>query len=508
VDNWIAADAINAFLFTCLLARGKDPERWETPREDDQLQLLLDCLEHLGGIYFNHGVEGLMGTLKDLSTLARKCWVTGEELLIFSPLHKICRWDLPTFGYLGRSLPCKTGDYRLADIKNAKEKFLTFRDTSNKLVPQVQSTLNKWSEKSRLNLNLESIPYSESASLFTPREIGGQARFYRDILHLVEQINRKHGPIYTSLIPGNTDPEKILNMRTMDTSITARSNTTHNIMSLIDWLDEPFLNHVEKCSGECREPEKHFPYRIEGIPETGWRTRCASLPWPTICFATEIPRRCIMRNQKKDEIAATALDDFERLPEVTEYDFINSTDLLTATDNLPLNVQDACGSTIGKHWRETLYYRYIRASFKSSRIVEGKFEAWPGLDYFLDKVNRIHRLSDYSELPKNVVTDLIHAGFYAKFRIDPHAIVTPDTVVEAALGEKRVSKETYTFKRIGFHKAGEGPKKPSAPPMSSVKKIDPLRYYSQLTWAESYQILAYLRDWYRNNFMSRRNSGR
>lgn len=404
------------------------------PREEAKLQDLLDGLGFLGEYYFNHGVEGLLKTLKDLSTLARKCWITGENLEVFSPLHKLCLWDLPTFGYLGRALPSKTGDFRLPDIEAAREKFLTTRISSNSLVPQVQNKLNKWCYGSKRNLHLESIPYSESSSLFTPREIGGQARFYRDMLHIVEQINRIHGPIYTSLIPGNQDPEHVLCMRTMDTAITARQNTCDNIMSIISWLDEPFLNHTLMCEGKCEKPEYHFPYRIEGIPETGWRTRCASMPWPTICFATEIPRRCIMRNQKKDEIAATALDDFSRLPEVVDYDFINSTDLLTATDNLPINVQDACGKTIARHWSETKYEKYIRASFKSSRIVQGKFEAWPGCDYFLERVNRIHRASDYSELPKKMITDLKHAGFYAKFGIDPHAIVIPDEVTELHQG--------------------------------------------------------------------------
>jgi len=397
----LVREVVDAWFYTFLLSRNKDPEYWDLPLEQQLLQELIDSTRLLYQLMEERPIWTIE-FLKELSFEARRSWMENQMLDGMKTIfHKIANMDLKTFGYLGRALPCQPKFIRDQKRKEAIDRFLTpmIQPEGRNLIRAAGNRILKWSEQVSADAALESPPYSESASLITSRKIGGQARIWRDMLRVLSIISREQSTTeeqlfgYNDMIPMGIDPltgdESYLSYYGQSTEAEKRYETTSNILQLIHWLDYPYLLHIANCLPDktCDHPEYHYPFQLKSIPESGWRTRCASLPWPSLIYATELPRREIMRGAKRDRTAGPALGNFRGVEKVVDRHYVNSCDLLSATDYFSLYLQHELTQKIARKWTGTIFYDFIIASGNRSRIVEDdyKFEDWPGIDYFIDQ---------------------------------------------------------------------------------------------------------------------------
>jgi hypothetical protein len=363
--------------YTSLLARGKEPSKWDLPDEEDKLNELFEGVRFVIEMAVINPYM-LIEILKDLSFECRKTWMQDEELYIHSPIHRLCRWDLVTFGYMGRSLPC--ADKYTVDIQRdeAENRFFETMHwvTNDNLLNAIKNKLRKWSERSRVNIDLETPPYSESASLITSRKIGGQARIWRDFKYIFELIGEFRDEGYT------------LKSEEHNFEPSGRWKDIWNISRIISWLDKPYTKHCSTCVDPwCPDVHLHYPFQLKGIPETGWRVRCASLPWPSLLFMTEIPRRAIIRGAKKDKQAGPALNDFGTVEKIVHKEYINSVDLKSATDYFPIHLQQEMAKAISSGYVGTMWEHFILSSLTFTRIVDKDYEfpQWPGIEYFIQE---------------------------------------------------------------------------------------------------------------------------
>jgi hypothetical protein len=317
-----------------------------------------------------------------------------------TPLHKVVAWDLATFGYLGRALPSKPAELLEIAREETVQRFLEplSYPTGHNLLMAVGNRIANWSQKCKVDMALETPPYSESGSLITPRKIGGQARIWRDFLRVLSLVSREEGNSEKDLFGYHVDMnmgmdpdlgrDTYISYFGQGLAVDERYHTNSTLLSIAHWLDQPFLEHIAQCKlGNCSAPQMHYPYKIQALPETGWRARCASLPWPSIVMATELPRRAILRGAKKDRNSGPALGNFRGVEQVATRRFINSCDLLSATDYFSLPLQKEISEKIVQNWRGSIFEDFITASFSASRIVNDDYEIpkWPGLEYFIQR---------------------------------------------------------------------------------------------------------------------------
>jgi hypothetical protein len=460
------------------------------------------------GVFY--GTDNLATFLKSLSSTARKAWLEGRLLPDTNIIGRILNTDLATFGYLGRSLPCKPRHLVEEDVKQAVLRFTG--ETNFKIgrpaINVAQNLINKWTRLTMTQLNIETPPYSESASIITPRMAGGQANFFRDIYQLLEVTTR--GPtrkkyngahLRTGVhseydfmcdftwYEGGVDPKD-------------RGSITRTISEFVHFLDYPFLKHIKECSSPCSNPDFHFPFVMCGIPETGWRTRCASLPWPSLVFMTELPRRAIIRGTKKDPLAGSALTNFRDLPLIKGKDFINSSDLASATDYLPLDVQFLMGNTIRRHWEGTLYEKYITASFSSQRMCDDVFAKWPGIDYFLpfERHQTVRSLTNERFLTER--SRQLALRRYARFGLKPEmSVMTGKEPIVIPASEEIQSNRTFReFVKEGTTVRPQTGMETHVKQQQLIDKGKRKMTLAELDHEQCLELLASVRDWYRSTF--------
>jgi hypothetical protein len=494
-------ELVEAYLYAYYLSRGRLTFRLPNQTKDiwDLIRVIMDLVDY--GLYY--GFIELANLLKNVSVTSRRCWLEGNDPPDYQ-IYKIIKLDM--LGYLGRSLPCKPKSLVEKDRQETIDRFKEhsiLRGQSD-VMNVARSLINKWTRFSVRQLNIETPPYSESASLITSRRIGGQSAFYRDIYRLMEYVTRgeprkaincaalREGVEtqfdYQSTIswyPGSINPRD-------------RGCITRTVSEFLYFLDRPFLEHTNMCKAEdCDKSFLHFPFSIQGIPETGWRTRCASLPWPSLVFMTELPRRAIIRGTKKDALAGSALRDFKELTTVCGKDFINSSDLASATDHLPFEVQYQMGQTIAKHWKDTIYEKYIKAGFSRSRIIDEQLDDWPGLEYFIP----LKRLPTVRELAKarhgSSAPNLIR--LYAKMGIRPDQEVDCLIQPQGYESTRDVLPKRHLYERFvpeGYRGKLECINLPVVTLDSKRKRV-----IADLNFDECLDLLASIRDWYRLQFM-------
>lgn len=498
---------LECYIVTFYLGRGRIT--WKLPNENRTLANFLSNVQALALYGIKFGTDNLAQLLKNLSNLCRKCWLEGGDLPKDPIYHSVI--DLAVWGYMGRSLPVKPQHLVEKDRKETMQRFMeepTIKKDSA-VMNVARQLLNKWTRLRPELFQIETPPYSESASLITTRMQGGQASFFRDIYNLMEVITRgeKRKVFYGHSLPAGelTHDDHMCSFTYYPGGIKPndRGHITQTISEFLYFLDLPFLNHVRDCNGSCNQPELHFPFSIQGIPETGWRSRCASMPWPSLVFMTEIPRRVIMRGTKKDVYAGSALRDFKDLPSVCAKQFINSTDMASATDHLPLEVQYLMGRNIGKNWKGSLYEKYVYASFSSQRLVDAPFLQWPGIEYFLPKEKPRIVLDYVKEHNQNHGERSKWLRFFAQFGFESQLPLTPSLSIREAS-----STDQHTIERVCFVPAGT--------PSSKEKCFDTCANITrgeertkslyELDHEEVLVLLSQIRDWYRKCFTSVKGS--
>jgi hypothetical protein len=501
----ITYDILETYLVTFLLQFNRKVFR--LPKESQIIDDLFFDLQILSFIGYIWGTNSLASVLKDESSKIRNHWLEGSVYLGFLKGVR----DYAIFGYLGRSLPQKTADEVAKDVKTTYDSY--FDDSwitgSGKVINLTRNVINRWTTRPEAHYTVENTPYSESASLITPRKIGGQSRLYRDLYAICQRHSLFSNEIRGFDIPlgkEGTPGDRTLSIQTIPTNLydyRDRGKRTNAIASFLRYLDDPFLDHLKRCNNpDCIHPELHFPFEIQGIPTSGWRTRPASLPWPSILYMTEIPRRCIMRGAKKDVVTSSALSDFKDLPEVCGYDFINSTDLSSATDNFPLSVQEHFGSCIAKWWRKTYFEDYIVSSFRTNRLVTEKFDKWPGLDFFIKKITK----------PAPTLGELIQSNYIGKRKTFSGLLASygfstemPSSgcyVTESDLNEITEFNDDHIFVK-STKRYRQCDEKMSGSNYYVIGEGDyDYRSLHELGKRELYVLISYIRDWYRQTFKS------
>lgn len=364
--------AIESLFYTLLCVRDtSDP--FTIIWEKDQ-SLYMHLCEAMRECVYNvlHDPAKECERLKHYSNLARLEWSTNIKTLPPTCLGELASVNTCQFGYIGRSLPSLP--LILAE-KKRDEAERRFRFPSGAvLTPEMKAELGflmkRWT---RSPLKHQVMPYSESASLITPKKGGGQAQFFRDLMQIVNCELKDPGLFYDLVSPHYTD--------------------YFNLMSVVSWLDDKYLRHIDTCvKHKCDQPELHFPFRIDSLPESGWRARCASLPWPTILFGTEKIRQRLLLGIQEDWISKNSfVDNFRELDTLRGYPFIESTDLSAATDNLSSEWQSAFYNQLQLRCKDIGYVEllYAKASFYPTRIVSKEAykdvtKKWPSLKYFIE----------------------------------------------------------------------------------------------------------------------------
>jgi hypothetical protein len=316
-------------------------------------------------------------------------WLEGGEVTHSLPrLERLANKNLLQFSYLGRGLPYKDPLSAELDKDNAFKRFFkkpwTFKDgkisiNHLKITEETRAelgfTIQKWMDHNPKTLTL---PYSESSSLITPRSTGGMAGFFKDIIYLGRFFadQKDHYYNFNNVYSGRKRSLQILN-------------------DMIYELDLKYLKHIMHCkrSYRCKTPQYHFPFVMEAIPESGWRTRCATVPWPTLVFMTEQVRQILIIGMKRDSLSQCSIkDNFRNLDQVCDSPNIESTDMSAATDNFSLEYQELISSLIERNLpsHKKSLEPYVRASFSPTRVLTKGVEPcskWPGLDAFLQKTS-------------------------------------------------------------------------------------------------------------------------
>jgi hypothetical protein len=475
------------------------------PKEIQLIEDFFFDLQILALIGYVWGTNTLACILKDESSKIRNHWLEGSEYLGFLKGVR----DYAIFGYLGRSLPQKMTEEVDKDVEVTYNSF--FEDSwiqgSGKIMNLTRNILNRWTTRPEAHYTVENTPYSESASLITPRSIGGQSRLYRDLYAVCQRHSLFSNEIRGFDIPlgkEGTPQDRMLSIQTMPTNLydyRDRGKRTNTIASFLRYLDDPFLDHLKRCNDpDCTNPELHFPFKLQGIPTSGWRTRPASLPWPSILFMTEIPRRCIMRGAKNDKVTSSALSDFKDLPEVCDYDYINSTDLASATDNFPLSVQEHFGSCIAKWWKKTYFEDYITSSFRTNRLVTLPFKTWPGLDFFIKKIRK--RRPTIKEMFPQLVRKKGMLDLLAKFGFDQESQSSGPYVTEPDRNEITEFNDGHIFVKSMKNRWAKYERMSGSEYYLTKRGDYDYRNLYELGKDELLILISYIRDWYREAFKS------
>lgn len=280
---------------------------------------------------------------------------------------------LHLISYMGRALPTKDQPVRKKDQELARERYFnmdwTFNDANAR---KVGEQLAAWYEAGAKIIKKEELPYySESACLFTGSKKGGQANFFRDFLTILNSgpsIKFEGYPVFS----------------TVDMNI----SINEQLINICHALDAPFLEHLDNCIGpDCPHQQLHFPFFIMGLEETGYRTRCASLPAPTILYMTERIRSKLLYGMQNDPIAGPALKKArdEKIFQIFKYPVINSVDFEQATDNFSLPLQYHFYGAL-RNLVPKMNEKYLKASFTTNRILESTpKEHMPELDFFIKR---------------------------------------------------------------------------------------------------------------------------
>jgi len=183
----------------------------------------------------------------------------------------------------------------------------------------------------------------------------------------------------------------------------------------LDW-DAEVTKHAAGCpalKGQvCNEPNLHFPTQIMGLEETGFRTRTASLPWPSQVFAQEPIRSAVFPKMKADKIGGYLLrrSGYKNMPDLVKArpgEVVNSTDLVDATNNFPCLLPFEAGKELAPGGFKTR--RWKRATFAPNSVCKHRpGHSWPGLDKFIAVLGQWHLSMESKDVhhPNRMMEDL------------------------------------------------------------------------------------------------------
>jgi hypothetical protein len=255
---------------------------------------------------------------------------------------------------MGRSLGYKSQEDMQIDLDKAISRFKEPVDT------KVDPRLLQFLFKLKVPKDTPHIPYSESASIFNNRDSGGQKQIFQDFYEVLKYIG-----VYEN-----------------DHIICKSNNKYQALLNFCAILDSPFLHHTVNCRDplNCSNPRMHFPFRLSALPETGFRTRCASIPPETVCFATDRGRNKLLKTLRENPICGPAFRGNYNLD--YKSDIVDSVDFSSATDRFSLRLQSVFYQGLFPFFSE-IERIYLIVSLSSTRIIKKQDVVYPGLDYFL-----------------------------------------------------------------------------------------------------------------------------
>jgi len=325
------------------------------------------CLVFLRDLFNQHGAYAVREEFKKISDKTRIYWLDNLYIEPTNPLERLVNetgFDAYSqWSYLKRGLGLP-GQVTCDEAeKEAMDRFFeapTARPSFEN-ISAVSDTLDRWYANFRnvrqMHKRTEKIPYpvsSSSAAIGLTRSKKGQRKFLRD-LYLF--LKKRPNPFRPSEFSSDINED--------------RHRTLSNCLS---YLDRPLLDH--HCFDlNCKNPELHFPFAMQAIPESGARVRCASKPWVSLVYMTEGTQKRLLQGAKRDPIAGPILrDKLGSMRSIVNKRYINSVDFSAATDNFPHEVMTHFQNISMEVKKSDRYLEapYILKSFGASRLCDSE----------------------------------------------------------------------------------------------------------------------------------------
>jgi len=287
--------------------------------------------------------------IKEASNWARRAWITGHRVAPSTPLEVALNWNPGISQYLGRALPPKD------ELSCQKDLIDTLQESGTKRSVKMNAEVLERCSLKALNwyTPIKNVnPYSEASCIGSLRSEGGQAKLIQDLLYFFTITHDVYDNEYYDLIHEPDSPEKSQKL----------------IVALFKDLDDFWLDHASECQGGdfCGNKDLHPPFRMEALPETGWRSRIVGIPWISMIFMTTGIQRSLLVGCKKDPVSSPILTRrYDGILNATKEKFVNSVDFKAATEFFPFEIGRA---TISKLPISRTERKYAMASFSSCRL--------------------------------------------------------------------------------------------------------------------------------------------
>jgi hypothetical protein len=376
-DSWRCfKEGVEAVYITFLLARGG--ERVCDVGREKGVKLFQQAVKYLHLLFKEEGISASMKHIKLCSVKARRAWVLHEELSIESPLYALVanvgRYDI--WGGLSRGLPVPPEEC-VEDAVKANRSILTSnltRPVSSDSVREIVDLLEEWAKQAD-GLIRETVPYTESACLICPRRKGGNAGVIRSVLCALRLEHAELADV----------PDPLLS------PISYKAYQSKCFRMLVETLYKWDSRVLSGLRARGLIPFNGLPHSELGLPDTGFRIRACTIPWPSIYLYQEPVRRWLWSGMKKDKVGGLVLNrggygKISKLTKPAKGIVIDSTDMQDATNNFPHELLDGAIDKLSGHVPD-----YLIAPLKNtarSYLLKGKLKKdleWPGLEHFLQQ---------------------------------------------------------------------------------------------------------------------------
>jgi len=267
------------------MALGTDELVW--PRDESIMVSYSKALSYMVKDYNEHSFK-LIDILSDISDQSRIAWLKNEKAISeATPIHILVNQigNLGQWSYLKRSLPMPLKQKLDEEAFKAVDRFRT----GPEVLPNADDiilcskVMESWFDKFQRSRKGRFLPIPNSSSksaIGIPRSGGGMRGWLRNLVTWILDVDVKN-KIASTL----EDPEE------------CRHETLSSLLSL---MDAPFIDHSKKCfdADRCQNPELHFPFEMNAIPERGNRVRCATKPWVSLVYMTEATQK---KSRLRDE---------------------------------------------------------------------------------------------------------------------------------------------------------------------------------------------------------------